>query len=1365
MKTIFDNYTQKNSLTKTACFELKSQGETKHFINENGILLKDKEKAEAFKKSKKIADEYHKNFIEKTLNTLTLEGLQKFYTLYNKKSKDIKDKKDLETIRIKLRRQISESFSKSDNAEIKDIFDNLFKKEFITGHLLDSLTNEEEKESIRFFGKNTTYFDKYHMSRKNIYSSKDISSSIGHRIINENLPKFLENLSKYKEAKKDKIDFSNVETGLNNITNGARLDEIFSLEYFNKILTQKGIEIYNSVVGGVSEDGRKKIQGVNELINLHNQTKQSENLKSKKDKNNDKESKEKDFKPVPKLSKLFKQILSDRNSTSFIFEEFDEPQDLLDAIGHFAENELYNFNSDGKNINVLGAVEELLININNSDLSKIYINKKYISDVSQKIFKDPSLIKDALTETFIKNLGEKNSSFEKRRSTWLKKNQFDIHTIDISINTCTVEKVKELGKTNIIATYFSSEVKVIVEKINKFYEEIQPLLNIPHEEGKSSFSYPDKIKIQSFLESIMDLLHFVKPLNIGNDDEVLKDEVFYADYFPLFQQLNESVTLFIKARNFITKKPYSIAKIKANFGSNKNFGGGWIDSKTGDSDNGTQFGSYLFRRKNSIGEHDYFVGFSSNAKLFRCHLKDEVKDPSEFERLERYTVNDKAFYGSSYAGVKEYKEDKDGLMATIVMFLKNIKDEDAKKTLTDTINKNKGTEIETTPLWCINTLEQKFPRVLIELCKDKNFILLNKEMIHNLVETIKKQTRVPQRYKLLGKTYVLFSDVMKDVEQMCKEVVTSYFPVSTAEWVEATTTLDSGRMLWFKITNKDLSFADKYIEGNRACRLDDGNVLKDENGRIVRGNDNLHTTYLKQFMEGNQNVIDIGTAEIFHRRSSIAYSEEIIELGHHYKKLKEKFSYPIIKDKRFTEDKFSFHISFTLNYQKPKETTGMNLSVLHYLKNTESFNILGIDRGERNLIYFTVIDQKGNIITKYDLNGNVILEGQGSLNNISSNSIHSISVDYREKILDKERNRAKARRDWTEIGSIKELKNGFISQVLPVVIDLMFKHNAILSLESLSKVFTNGRKKRLDIQVYQKFEKALIDKLNYLWLKNKKPQEVGGVLNAYQLTENFVSFEEMKTQSGFLFYVPPARTSNICPTTGFSNFLKVKHNTCKKSQDFFKSFSSIKYNSTKNYFEFKFDYVNFDVSHLNNPEDAKNTKTLWTACTHDGNIRLKYNNTTRDSEEIYLTAEFKKLFNDNFIKFDDGEDLIDSIYKADNAEFYTKLMNLLYVLLSLRYYRSGTDTDFILSPIADINGEFFDSTKGWSNMPKNGDANGAYHIALKLLLVIKKINESEDLQKVNLFVTNVEWLNFAQNREVIMGTLPIVAVVPIEKII
>ncbi|MDR1976462.1 MAG: hypothetical protein LBQ18_05670 [Campylobacteraceae bacterium] len=82
--------------------ELKPQGKTPKNIKKSGILYQDEHRADSYKRVKKIIDEYHKAFIEKSLRDFelsveTLEehlfSISKSQTKTNRKRKGSKNYK------------------------------------------------------------------------------------------------------------------------------------------------------------------------------------------------------------------------------------------------------------------------------------------------------------------------------------------------------------------------------------------------------------------------------------------------------------------------------------------------------------------------------------------------------------------------------------------------------------------------------------------------------------------------------------------------------------------------------------------------------------------------------------------------------------------------------------------------------------------------------------------------------------------------------------------------------------------------------------------------------------------------------------------------------------------------------------------------------------------------------------------------------------------------------------------------------------------------------------------------------------------------------------------------------------------------
>uniref|UniRef100_UPI0035F21D55 ReChb n=1 Tax=synthetic construct TaxID=32630 RepID=UPI0035F21D55 len=1257
---MFSNFTNQYPLSKTLRFELKPVGKTLEHIEKKGLLEQDEKRAEDYKKVKKIIDEYHKDFIEEALNNVKLngEGLEEYYELYFKKNKDDKDKKkkEFEKIQDNLRKQIVEAFKNHEK------YKNLFKKELIKEDLPNWLKNsedtgEEDKETVEKFKNFTTYFTGFHENRKNMYSDEEKSTAIAYRLIHENLPKFLDNMKVFEKIKEkhpeaEQLEKTLKDLGEEEVLGGNNVEDIFSLDYFNHTLTQSGIDIYNTIIGGkTEEDGNKKIQGLNEYINLYRQ------------KNNEKNRK------LPKLKPLYKQILSDRESLSFIPEAFENDEELLEAIEEFYEN--LNFSNNNEATNVLEKLKELLSNLADYDLNKIYIrNDTSLTDISQKIFGDWSVIKDALNahydQTYPKKKKKKSKEkLEEKREKWLKKQKyFSIAELQEALDSyCKESDESKEQKENSIADYFKTlaQTKNETDKKTDLIENIKSKYQYPNDKKLAQDKeFKDVEKIKAFLDSIMNLQHFVKPLHLVKGGsagaEMEKDEAFYSEFEALYEELSQVIPLYNKVRNYLTQKPYSTEKIKLNF-ENSTLLDGWDVNKETDN-------TSVLLRKDGL----YYLGIMNK------------KHNKVFENIPESNENDKCYEKMDYKLLPGANK----MLPKVFFSNKNI----------DYFNPS----AEILEIYENGTHKKSGDNFNLDDC-------------HKLIDFFKESINKHEDWKKFGfkfsptSSYEDISGFYREVEQQGYKI--SFKNISESYIDEL---VDEGKLYLFQIYNKDFS-------------------------PYSKGKPNLHTLYWKALFD-EENLKDVvyklnGEAEVFYRKASI--NETIVHKANEPIKNKNPlnpkkqstFEYDIIKDRRYTVDKFQFHVPITMNF-KAEGNSNINDEVNEFLKgNAPDVNIIGIDRGERHLLYLTLIDQKGKIVE------------QDSLNTITNE--HN-ETDYHALLDDKEKERDKARKSWGTIENIKELKEGYLSQVVHKIAKLMVEHNAIVVMEDLNFGFKRGRFK-VEKQVYQKFEKMLIDKLNYLVDKDKEPNEPGGLLNAYQLTNKFESFQKMGKQSGFLFYVPAWNTSKIDPTTGFVNLFHPRYENVEKAKEFFNKFDSIRYNSEKDYFEFAFDYNNFT-------EKAEGTK--WTVCTYGERIKTYRNadkNNQWDSKEVNVTEEFKNLFDEYNIDYKNGNDLKEAILSQDDADFFKSLLHLLRLTLQMRNSITGTEIDYIISPVANENGEFFDSRKADESLPKDADANGAYHIARKGLWVLEQIKQTDDLKKVNLAISNKEWLEFVQERK------------------
>lgn len=1270
-------FTNKYQLSKTLRFELKPIGKTKENIIAKNILKKDEERAKSYQIMKKTIDGFHKHFIELAMNQVKLTHLEKFEELYNTSSDRKKEesyKKELEQVQTALRKEIVKGFN---TGEAKAIYQNIFKKELFTELLDEFVKNLEDKKIVDDFKSFTTYFSGFHENRKNMYTDKEQSTAIAYRLVHENLPKFLDNINIYKKVKEIpvlkeecKVLYKEIEEYLN----VNSIDEVFELSYYNEALSQKDIDVYNLIIGGRTlEEGKKKIQGLNEYINLYNQKQEKKNR-------------------IPKLKILYKQILSDRDSISFLPEAFEDDKDktasqhVLEAINLYYRDNLLCFQPKDKKDteNVLEETKKLLAGLSIADLSKIYIrNDRAITDISQSLFKDYGVIKDALKFQFIQSLTIGKSGLSKKQEEaiekHLKQKHFSIAEIENALFTYQNETdaLKELKeKSHPVVDYFINHFKAkkkeetdkdfdLIANIEAKYSCIKGLLNGDYPKDQQLNQDKKTIgDIKAFLDALMELLHFVKPLALPNDSTLEKDQNFYSHFEPYYEQLELLIPLYNKVRNFAAKKPYSTEKFKLNF-DNATLLNGWDKNKETDN-------TSVILRKDGL----YYLAImpQDNKNVFK-DSPDLKANENCFEKM-------------------DYKQ-----MALPMGFGAFVR-------------KCFGTASQLG--WnCPESCKNEESKIIIKEDEVKNN---RAEIIDCYKDFLNIYEKDGFQYKEYGfdfkesNKYESLREFFIDVEQQGYKIT---FQNISENYINQL--VEDGKLYLFQIYNKDFS-------------------------PYSKGKPNMHTMYWKALFD-SENLKDVvyklnGQAEVFYRKKSIEQknivthkaNETIDNKNPKAKKKQSTFEYDLIKDKRYTVDKFQFHVPITLNF-KATGNDYINQDVLTYLKNNPEVNIIGLDRGERHLIYLTLINQKGEILL------------QESLNTIV-NKKYDIETPYHTLLQNKEDERAKARENWGVIENIKELKEGYISQVVHKIAKLMVEYNAIVVMEDLNTGFKRGRFK-VEKQVYQKLEKMLIDKLNYLVFKDKAPSEVGGLYHALQLTNKFESFSKIGKQSGFLFYVPAWNTSKIDPTTGFVNLFNTKYESVPKAQEFFKKFKSIKFNSAENYFEFAFDYNDFTTR-------AEGTKTEWTVCTYGDRIKT-FRNPDKvnqwDNQEVNLTEQFEDFFGKNDLIYGDGNCIKNQIILHDKKEFFEGLLHLLKLTLQMRNSITNSEVDYLISPVKNNKGEFYDSRKANNTLPKDADANGAYHIAKKGLQWVEQIQEfdGKDWKKLNLDKTNKGWLQYVQN--------------------
>lgn len=463
--------------------------------------------------------------------------------------------------------------------------------------------------------------------------------------------------------------------------------------------------------------------------------------------------------------------------------------------------------------------------------------------------------------------------------------------------------------------------------------------------------------------------------------------------------------------------------------------------------------------------------------------------------------------------------------------------------------------------------------------------------------------------------------------------------------------------------------------------------------------ENIHTRYFKLlFDEKNLENLVIKLswwAEIFFREKT--------------KKLKTKLDNSwkeVLDHRRYWQDKIMLHLSITLNANK-WDSYGFNKMINEYLNKNEDIKIIWIDRWEKHLAYYSVIDKTWKIIEIDTLN---IVNW----------------VNYLEKLEKIEESRKNARVSWGTIENIKELKNGYISQVVNKLAELIIKHNAIIVFEDLNMWFKRWRQK-IEKQVYQKLELALAKKLNYLTLKNKKDDEVLWNLKALQLVPKVSDYQDIANykQSGIMFYTRANYTSTTCPYCWFRKNIYISNSDTKEKQK--KAFEKI---------DIKFDWNKFTFSYDIEQDKKAKEKVNKTNFTISSDVfRLKYNSKKMLVEEIDINNELKDLFKDIDLKWDINKQIIEK-----DSYFYKSLTYYFNLILQLRNSDSKNDIDYITCPACDYH------SKNWfQGLNYNADANWAYNIARKWIIMLERIKSN--VEKPDLYISDIVWDNFTQKKK------------------
>ena len=1367
-----EQFTGLYSLSKTLRFELKPIGKTaetfkqwleemKSTDDETNLFAQDLGIKNAYLALKPIMDNLHEQFIEMSL--LSTEAKEIDFSQYFEAYK-----KDAEKLEKGLRKKIGgtyqvagkyflEEISKYERFTEKEL--NKIKKEpyrcityaKVLNYLLANIKefakagdlneDELEKQLSRLKGY-WGYLDGYNTNRENYYTTeKEASTAVATRIVLENLPTFCDNILRFEKSRED---YLGIYRYLKNINREKKIknergeeveaeaieDTVFQIGHFNDCLAQSQIEEYNRIIGNY-----------NYLINLYNQARHRD---------------EKDFKKIEEFEKLRKQIGCGKKKTLFATLIKDKDCELkadekkIEGIltveqllkkAKEAGDRLFNGNCHDFEINTVPAFINFLKECNNWD--GIYMSSAAVKKISNLYFANWYSIKDKLK-------GENACvTYDKHREEPIKLRDavelsglFAVLDREQSEHFFKESLFKDdetneyRGVLNIALTPSRNLINLlchdIEQNIKKFLDDSDKIIALKKykDENNQAGEEDQTIKqIKDWFDAATNAMRIIRYFSVrkskmkGNIPNTTLEQalsnLLYNDEAQWFKWYD-------LIRNYLTKKPQDDAKenkLKLNF-NNSQLLAGWSDGQEK-----TKAATLL------KCDNDLYLCILKNKDVFDTtkeknpiYINQSNASRLILKNLKFQTLTGKGF--SSENGASYGDMGKSNPTKAIQCLQKIIKERYVKKyPLLEKFIEHTYTD------------KSKFDAEIKEAlneCYVCEFVPINWDLVtakqnNNELFLFKIHCKDYER-KVIGKQdlqTMYWEDVLSDgsKHQLCagaeifmREPVAKEAPII------------------HKVGSKLVNRKDR-----------DGNTIPEKIYREIYAYANDKTrnisTEAKKYIEENRAVI-------------------------------KDVRYELVKDKRFygEESKYMFHCPIKLNYEakeyrKPQYAfPEVNAKITETLQQSENLQFIGIDRGEKHLVYSCTIDKDGKIIkcNHHDIISVKTKDKDGKSVEHKTDYVQKLEAVADERII--------AKKNWQQQNKIRDLKSGYISHVVHRLVEETIKDDnriaphAYIVLEDLNTEMKRDRQK-IEKQVYQNLETALAKKFNFVVDKNAKQGELGSVSKALQLTPPISNYQDIegKKQFGVMLYTRANYTSITDPATGWRKTIYIRNGKDEDiRKEILEKFTDFGFDGKDYYFE----YTEANAGHSWRMYSGKNGEPL---------PRFQNRKQLKEDKNIWVPEQINvtEILDNLFANFDKGKSFKEQTeqgieLKKIEGRSETAWQSLRYALDLIQQIRNSGEKNtindnFLYSPVRNDNGEHFDTRKHENNgdlkLIVDADANGAYNIARKGLIMDAHIKEwirqgkpkkkgDKGSTDLDLFVSDKEWDMWLLDREQWRKALP-----------
>jgi len=1353
-KSIWSEFIKQYALNKTLRFELKPVGRTEDFLKQNKVFEKDKTIDDSYNQAKFYFDKLHQKFINEALFSESVKSInlkdfaEKFLGLKSEIQKLKSEKKQEEA--NKKEKEVND-IRNDYYKKIKSLLDKKaeeWKKKYKDGGLKFRKTDLKQKGTDFLMKSGILGILKYEFpkEKEEEFKNKDWPSLFVEDKANPGNKVYIFDsfnatyLLKFQETRKNLYKDDGTSTAV-----ATRVISNFEKFLNNrKIFEDKYINHWKEV--GITEEEKKIFEidyyyncFIQEGINKYNDLIGQINQKTKqyRDKNKIEKSELPLFKVLDK--QLLGEVIKERELITKTENETEEDV-FVKRFKEFVD----------RNKQIIPRAENLMNDLINekfeSDYYGIYLKRAAINTIANRWFKN--------TTEFLLKLPQASKSKENKESPKVKP---FISLLDIKNALDDFEKEKESLGTIFKDKYYKTKesdeaplnndsqesywkqfLKIWNYEFNQLFEDkfkekgIKVFLGYTEAlkkqvENLKSFSRKKEeiVLVKNYCDAALRIYQMMKyfALEAKKQDDIPLD--YATEFYNRFDEYYKDfkfIRYYDAIRNFVTKKPSNEDKIKLNFESGSLLTGF-------DKNKESEKLGVILRNRNS---DKYFLGIinKEHNKIF------DSKNESKFIGDDNKDLYEKM-------ELKLFPDPK-RMIPKIAFADKNKKDfgwtQEIQKIKKDFENFQKNKK---------DNKDLKF---------DKNKLSKLIEYYQNCLEKGNYKKEFDFEWKK-PEEYQSMSEFNQDIEK--KNYKIKFIPVKDSYIEEK---VANGELYLFAISNKDFIWPDQKK--------------------------NIHTLYFfNLFSDKNiqKPIFRLGAnAEVFYRPASV---KKELDKG------RSKEGKEIIKYKRYTEDKIFLHLPIEINYGCPKVpneearkkafAAKYNNKLIEFLsKNINKINIIGIDRGEKNLLYYTVINQKGEILA------------HKSLNEING-------VNYLEKLIEREKKRQIDRQSWEPVVKIKDLKKGYLSYVVRKIADLVEKYNAIIVLEDLNFGFKQKRTK-IERTIYQQFEKQLIDKLGYLVFKDDRGSESpGGVLSGYQLVAPFTNFKDLGKQTGIIFYTNAEYTSKTDPITGYRKNIYISNSASQKTikENLINKLKSLGWDEKEKSYFFTYNQKDF----------GSPISKEWTLYSKVPRVRREKNNSNGywDYQPIDLNEKFEDLFEKyginkkssdilseikELIKNNEEKLIQKQEFDGKSKKFYERFIYLFNLLLEARNTMSlkvkldkrGNEikldeidygVDFFASPVkpffttagirfigkqnedkkiekqikekfaeenfADFKGLFKDcSSDGFDS-----DGVGAYNIARKGIMILERVKQNP--QKPDLYISKEDWDDFALKNAII----------------